>query len=359
MGTVHMESLNEVPEIELAAVVDPYEKAAVAAAKKFQIPQSYTDATEMLKQERPDYVVVVSPPLYHAEQTIAAYEAGAHVLCEKPLCMSVGEAEAMRTAAQKSGKLFTMGLQLRQMHMYDAARQFLAAGKLGNVFHSRVWAGHIMEYPAGRFFHKKEYSLGGVFAGTVVHFLDLAMWILGSPQPLAVSASIFRRLDKMSDPPVHFDGSATDSDVEDFVHGHVRFADGSSMSLEGSWLFHPCSDPAGVEIDGVDGVIRVKEHECVVELEEREKVRPLILDHEPEHEKRQVEQHRVFVEAMKGNMKPAVSFDEAIAVQKIVNGIYDSASAGYRSARLRVSDSATPDPTGSRSTPLSPPRSRR
>ena len=117
----------------------------------------------MLERERPDYVVVVSPPLYHAEQTIAAYEAGAHVLCEKPLCMSVSEAESMRDAARRSGKLFTMGLQLRQMHIYEAVREFLALGKLGDVYHSRVWAGHIMEYPAGRFFHRREYSLGGVF----------------------------------------------------------------------------------------------------------------------------------------------------------------------------------------------------
>ena len=333
MGKVHMEALNEVPEIELAAVVDPHEKAAVAAAQVFQIPRIYTEVSEMLQRERPDYVVVVSPPLYHAAQTIAAYEAGAHVLCEKPLCMSVGEAESMRDAAGRAGKLFTMGLQLRQMHVYEAVRQFLALGKLGDVYHSRVWAGHIMEYPRGRFFHRREYSLGGVFAGTVVHFLDLAMWILRTPQPVAVSASTFRRIDKMPDPLVHFDGEAADADVEDFVHAHVRFADGSSMSLEGSWLSHPCSDPAGVEINAIEGVVRVKEDGCIVELEERENVRPVVLEHEPEHEKRQVEQHRVFVEAMKGNVEPAVSFDEAIAVQKILNGVYESAAAG---AEVRV-----------------------
>ena len=62
-------------------------------------------------------------------------------------------------------------------------------------------------------------------------------------------------------------------------------------------------------------------------------MRPLILEHEPEHENRQAEQHRVFVEAMRGNMDPAVSFDEAIAVQKIVNGVYESATTG---AEVRV-----------------------
>ncbi len=328
MGRVHMEALGEVAEIELAAVVDPHEPTAAAVAQDFGIPQTYTNVGEMLQRERPDYVVVVSPPLYHAEQTIAAYEAGAHVLCEKPLCMSVSEAESMRDAAKKAGRLFTMGLQLRQMHMYEAVKQFLAAGKLGDVFHSRVWAAHIMEYPPGRFFHHREYSLGGVFAGTVVHFLDLAMWLVGTPQPVNVTASTFRRIDKMSDPPIHFDGIASDVDVEDFVHAHVRFADGSSMSLEGSWLLHPCSDPAGVEINAVEGVVRVKEHECVVELEERKKVKPLLLEHEPEPENRQVEQHRAFVEAIKGNASPVVSFEEAIAVQKIVNGVYESAESG-------------------------------
>ena len=328
MGRAHLQALAALPGVEVIALADPHVESARAAAAEFKVPAIYSDATTLLKEERPDYVVVVSPPLYHAEQVIAAFEAGAHVLCEKPLCMNAVEAEAMNSAAEKSGRLFTMGLQLRQMHMYEAVREFVADGKLGQVFHSRVWACHIMEYPHGRFFHRAEYSLGGVFAATTVHFLDLALWLLGSPQPAAVSASTFRRVDKMPNPPVHFDGEAGDSDVEDFVHAHVRFADGSSMSIEGNWLMHPCSDPAGVEINGVLGVARVKEEDCLVELEDRDRIIALKLEHEPEHENRLVEQHKVFLDAINGEREPVVTFQEAVEVQKIINGVYESAESG-------------------------------
>ena len=328
MGKAHLQALAALSEIEVVALADPHVESARAAAAEFEVPAVYADTTTLLKEERPNYVVAASPPLYHAEQVIAAFEAGAHVLCEKPLCMNAVEAEAMKAAAEKSGRLFTMGLQLRQMHMYEAVREFVAGGKLGQVYHARVWAGHIMEYPYGRFFHRTEYSLGGVLAATAVHFLDLAMWLLGSPQPVAVSASTFRRIDKMPDPPVHFEGEAGDSDVEDFVHAHVRFADGCSMSVEGNWLMHPCSDQAGVEINGVLGVIRVKEEDSLVELEDRDSIVPLKLEHEPEHENRLVEQHKVFLDAMNGEREPVVTFREAVEVQKIINGVYESAESG-------------------------------
>ena len=166
---------------------------------------------------------------------IAAFEAGANVLCEKPLCMNIAEAEAIVEAGEKTGKLFTMGFQMRQNRAFRALGDFIAAGKLGQVYHTRVRGGHVMAYayPWGRFHHRKEYSFGGVMGATVIHILDAALWVIGMPEPVTVSGSTNCRIDKMPVPPIHFEGQICEVTVEDFGHAHVRFVDGSSMSIEG------------------------------------------------------------------------------------------------------------------------------
>jgi predicted dehydrogenase len=326
MGREHLRCLGQVPQIEVVAVCDPSEEAGARAAEEFQVPRAYTDLGALLKTERPEYVVVASPPLYHASQSIAAFEAGAHVLCEKPLCMDLAEAEAMVAAAKSKGRLFTMGFQTRQSRVDRALKKFIAAGGLGQVYHTRVWSGHIMNYPWGRFHHRREYSFGGVMAATVVHILDAAIWVLGCPELVAVSASCFRRLDRMPDPPINFQGPLSEVTVEDFGHAHLRFADGSSMSIEGNWLAHPTNRGVGFEIFGVLGVAR--EGSRTVELEKKSEIAPCELEVEPEPGDRTVAEHEEFAAAIRGQGEPQVRFKEALAVQRILAGIYESAAQG-------------------------------
>jgi predicted dehydrogenase len=68
---------------------------------------------------------------------------------------------------------------------------------------------------------------------TVIHILDAALWVIGMPEPVTVSGSTNCRIDKMPVPPIHFEGQICEVTVEDFGHAHVRFVDGSSMSIEG------------------------------------------------------------------------------------------------------------------------------
>ncbi|MBI2502376.1 MAG: Gfo/Idh/MocA family oxidoreductase [Candidatus Latescibacteria bacterium] len=326
MGREHLKALAKVPQAQVVAVCDPSEEAGRKAAQELQVPQAYTDLDALLKTEKPEYVVVASPARYHAPQSIAAFEAGAHVLCEKPLCMDRAEAEAMVEAAKKAGRLFTMGFQTRQSRVDRALRKFIAEGGLGQVYHTRVWSGHIMNYPWGRYHHRREYSFGGVMAGTVVHILDAAIWVLGCPEPVTVSASCFRRIDKMPDPPINFEGPVSEVTAEDFGHAHVRFADGSSMSIDGSWLTHPTSRGVGFEILGVLGV--AKEGSRTVELEKKSEIMPHELAVEAEVEDRTAAEHQEFVAAIRGVGEPQVRFAEALAVQRILVGIYESSAQG-------------------------------
>ena len=228
MGKGHLRSLASVPSAEVVALVDPNEETLASVAAENGVASTYTDVASMLAAEQPEYAIVASPVLYHAEQSIAAFEAGAHVLCEKPLSMNTVEAEAIVEAARRAQRLFTMGFQLRQSRAYRALKEFIDEGRLGEVYHARVWAGHIMAYPWGRYHHRKEYSFGGVMAATVVHILDAAMWILGAPEPVTVSANTFRRVDRMPDPPIGFDG--TPDDVRQVL---ARYPDAGSIALVG------------------------------------------------------------------------------------------------------------------------------
>lgn len=326
MGNNHVRQLASIEEVQVVSVVDTDDGAARRVAEEHGVPAWHTDHGQMLAETSPDYVVVSSPARYHAEQAIAAFAAGAHVLVEKPLCMTVAEAESIEAEAKKHGRRFTMGFQERQKTSLRALREYIAAGGLGLIYHSRVWGGHIMGYPHGAYHHRQDMSLGGVAAATVVHALDACMWAIGFPEPATVSASTFRRLDKMKEPHVGFQGRPEDATVEDYAHAHVRFADGSSMSIEGNWLMHPSDRANGFEVFGVNGVAR--DTEPYVELEEGREVVCLPPDYEPDPGNAYRREHVEFVEAIRGRGEPIVTFREAVAVQRILNGLYESAEIG-------------------------------
>jgi predicted dehydrogenase len=327
MGRVHLEALAKVPEAQVVAIVDPHLPSADKAAATAEAgARAFADIESMLAAVTPDYVIVASPPKYHAQQCVAAFEAGAHVLCEKPLCMSVAEAQTMEAAATAAGKLFTVGFQMRQSPSEQAVRAFIAKGGLGQIYHTRVWGGHNMSYPWGKFFHRADMSLGGVIAATTVHPLDAVYWLLGAPEVLTVSASTFRRIDKMPDPPIDFEGAISEVSVEDFGHAHVRFADGSSMSIEGNWLQHPRDRSYGWEMHGTLGV--VQDVEPYAALDHQREVTPVALELKAEPENQTQAEHEAFLCAMQGEEEPAVSWREATGVQRLLNAIYESAEAG-------------------------------
>ncbi|MBU06708.1 MAG: hypothetical protein CME13_01870 [Gemmatimonadetes bacterium] len=335
MGREHLKALAQISQVDVAAVVDPDLEAASSVLEIAGIKgaQTYADTESMLRAVAPDYVIVASPVRFHAQQTIAAYEAGAHVLCEKPLCMSLEEAHAMKAAGEKAGKLFTMGLQMRQGHANQALRRFVADGGLGSVYHTRAWGGHIMNYPWGRYFHKKDQSLGGVLAATTVHPLDAVYWIIGAPEPVTVSGSTFCRLTQMPNPPINFDGDLKEVTVEDFGQAHVRFADGSSMSVEGNWLQHDRSRAHGFDVLGTLGVGKDVEPHIEVWDPETGAVTGVDLPFEEETASRTLAEHTNFLAAIGGADVSLVRFEEAINVQRIIGGIYASAATG---AEVRV-----------------------
>src|SRR5436305_1717222 len=110
ISSSHLAAYRELAgECEVIAVCDPREEAARARAAQFQVPEVHTDYQRLLADERIHVVSVCTPHFLHAPISIAAAQAGKHVICEKPMAMTVGECHEMIAAAEDGGTLLTVG----------------------------------------------------------------------------------------------------------------------------------------------------------------------------------------------------------------------------------------------------------
>lgn len=142
---------------------------AVAAEQGFA--NAYADYKEMLAKERLDAVSVCTPNLFHAPATLAALEAGCHVLCEKPPAMNPAEVRAMDAAAEKAGKIFMVGLCMRFHPEVEMAKRFVDGGALGEIYAARVRAVRRRGIPAWGVFTNKKLQGGGPMIDIGVHML--------------------------------------------------------------------------------------------------------------------------------------------------------------------------------------------
>ena len=103
VSTIHAESLKRMPRAELVAVASPTRGHASGFAKAHGIPHAFTDYRRMLEMDEVDMVVVGAPNDLHCQVTCHAAAAGKHVVCEKPLCLNLAEADRMIAACRKAG----------------------------------------------------------------------------------------------------------------------------------------------------------------------------------------------------------------------------------------------------------------
>ncbi|MBM7579056.1 Gfo/Idh/MocA family protein [Jeotgalibacillus terrae] len=169
--------------VEIVAICDINEERAKEMAKKFGAAQTFTDYKDLVKQDL-DAVSVCTPNYLHAPVSIAALEAGKHVLCEKPMATSEQEADDMIAAAEKAGKLLMIGHNQRFVASHQKAKEWLASGELGKVYSFRTAFGH--PGPEGwsadgkdSWFFKKDEAFIGAMGDLGVHKTDLIRYILG------------------------------------------------------------------------------------------------------------------------------------------------------------------------------------
>ena len=195
--------------------------------------QATNDFKEMLAPGELDLVIVATMPNTHMQMVLAALEAGADVLCEKPFMRSVEEAETVLDTAERLGRQVQLGTNMRYMATSRYLHNLVASGEVGAPVFSKVWGCHVNPPWWGPHYYLSS-SAGGVLASTLIHALDLAIWVGGSPNPVSVSASM-RRLFPGKRGPLASPEIREHFNVEDLFTALVRFDDGSTCFLEGNW----------------------------------------------------------------------------------------------------------------------------
>lgn len=171
------------PNVELVAVCDINQERALEVAEKYGV-LSFTSYEELLESSEVDAVSVCTPNYLHAPISIAALEAGIHVLCEKPMATSKQEAEAMIAAAKASGKKLMIAHNQRFVPSHQKARQLIQSGEIGKIYSFRTAFGHggpegwSVEGKEGWFF-QKEKAFVGAMGDLGVHKTDLLRYVLG------------------------------------------------------------------------------------------------------------------------------------------------------------------------------------
>jgi predicted dehydrogenase len=240
IARAHMRYLSKMDDVEMVAVADISKPSMAQRQEEFGIEGAFTDYHKMLRDVKPDAVSVCTPNGLHAAASIAASNAGADVLVEKPMAMTAAEAQKMITAAKTAKRKLVIGFQYR----YDAKTKFIKdavdAGRMGKVVYGRIQALRRRGIPNWGVFGRKDLQGGGPLIDIGVHALEMTHFVMGSPKPVAASGSIFTYLgDKKSDVVSQWPNwDHKNYTVEDLAVGQIRFDNGAVISIEASFAAH-------------------------------------------------------------------------------------------------------------------------
>ncbi len=171
--------LLECDQVEVVAVMDKFAAAAEATAKKFNIPQWFTDEEEMLRTVPCDAVYIATPVPFHYEQAMLALQYGVHVLTEKPFVMNGEEGQRLLDAFKAANKLLSVGYMMGRHNLHQKAAKILQSGGIGDLTLVRMlftcW------YPdiPGAWRQKKALGGGGCIVDLAVHCMELFSSITG------------------------------------------------------------------------------------------------------------------------------------------------------------------------------------
>lgn len=234
--------------VEIVAVCDVVEERANQVAEEYG-GKAYTNYEELLVGEEVDAVSICLPNYLHAPVSIAASQAGKHVLCEKPMATSIKEAEDMIEAAKRNGKKLMIGHNQRFIRSHEKAKELIASGELGKIYSFRTAFGHggpegwSVDGRESWFFNKDEAFIGAM-GDLGVHKTDLIRYILGE-EIVQVGGFVETNAKK-------------DTDVDDNAVCVLKTESGIIGTLAASWAYTTSEDNSTV-IYGEKGILRLED----------------------------------------------------------------------------------------------------
>lgn len=188
ISSIHADALERCARAELVAVASPTGDHAEVLARKFGMPHHFQDYRKMLEIDHLDLVVIGAPNHLHAAITIDAAAAGKHVVCEKPLCLNLAEADRMIEACRAAGVKLMYAEELCFAPKYVRLKQLLDSGALGYPVLIKQSEKH--DGPHAAHFWDVERAGGGVTMDMGCHAIEFFRWMLGRPKITSVYAQM-------------------------------------------------------------------------------------------------------------------------------------------------------------------------
>ena len=294
----------------------------------------YTDYRDLVAREDIDCVDICTPNYLHSEIAVAAFAHGKNVFSEKPDAVSPEKAIAMKEAAEKAGKLLMV---MRNNRFADASaymKKYIEAGRMGEIYAGRcAWQRRRGIPGKGGWFTTKAQSGGGPLIDLGVHMIDLAVWLMGNPRPVAVSGNTFCKFasnDVSDSVNSNFGDKKAGGtfDVEDLAMGMIRFDNGAVLQIEFSWASNVKEEHRFVELRGTKaGMLWLDGHILEIYSEDDGQLTNTKMAGNLRDDGH-VRNLRHFYDVLDGKCEPCFKPQQGVDMIKILSAVYESAKTG-------------------------------
>lgn len=341
IAEAHMISYLNMPDVEIVAGADLVEGKAEAFFKNYNMTvKCYGSHKEMLddKSLQLDAVSICTYNRTHAECAIYALQKGVHVLLEKPMCVTLDEAVAIRKAEMESGKVLSIGFQPRLDENMKMIKKIVESGKLGKVYYIQTGGGRRRGIPTpyGTTFIEDQTAGIGALGDIGCYSLDMVLNAIGYPKPLTVSGYKSNFFGTRPDYYPNHPEYAEKFQVDDFAAAFVRLEGDIVLDFRIAWAMN-MDTPGDTIILGTEGGLRIPSTECwngsvgghmtlyhEVCGQQTETVIPII------HSDANLFDLKIrsFLDAVKNGTDAPVPSSQIIYNQAIIDGIFKSATIG-------------------------------
>ncbi|SFE74684.1 Predicted dehydrogenase [Paenibacillus catalpae] len=335
----HLPNLSKQKAVAITAFADIVTEKARQAAEKFGTTDAkvYSDYRELLADSSIDVVHVCTANDAHAEISIAALEAGKHVMCEKPMAKTAADARRMVEAAKRTGKKLTIGFNNRFRPDSQFLKQVCDNGDLGDIYFAKAHALRRRGVPTWGVFLDKDKQGGGPLIDIGTHALDLTLWLMNNYEPKVVLGTTYQKLANRKGSANA--GGAWDPGkftVEDSAFGMIVMKNGATLMLESSWalnmldtreaLYTLCGTEGGADVKDTLRINGEKYGRLYANNIQFDVKGADFFDGRKEsmHER----ECRMWIEAILSDTDPVVLPEQACVVSEIIEAIYESNRTG-------------------------------
>ncbi len=312
----HLPIISAMEEIELAGVADVDSYKVGRIAEKYSVP-GFVDSENLLRTLRPDVVIICTPTISHLPLALAALQSGSHVILEKPATRDLDETKRLASLTHERNLLTLVAMNHRFRQDVFVLRNFLKSGELGEIWRVRAgWLKRISEWDNNSWRDQKKISGGGVLLDLGLQMLDFIYWLLNMPEAKRIVGFASHQ--------------SLQREVEDTATVTIIFEGGTMLNLDCSWGLMAEGDLAYAHFEGTNGSARLNPLVLHKTLQgELVNVTPVKSADPWDLFRASFEaQLHHFVRALRGEVEPVSTIDEAVKVMSLIELIYQSVENG-------------------------------